>query len=371
MRNDADNHVGPAFLPVKTCWKAGPTTHGCRALAIILMFVVAAANADEINIDGKTLHRVQVVNYKDGELEIRTSSGEFDKLPLRDVEFMVLDSVSGVADFNEAEELVVQQEYTRAADRYERAVRAARGFWASMARVRLLMATDRADNLEKSVRAWLDVIDEDVATAAALLPTSHPADRDVANQRTIKRLEKAAESQDNNEAAKLIELLRYDVMRRASDPEAADAAIKIAAMTLPAEILTERTMAVKLTALREGISAGKTSATLTALDQMIIDAPKDYLPQVLLIKAQALLSAAKTDREFLAAALPAMRVVVHFPKSPLAGEGLLLAAEAHAASGRTSDAERLLRECLKRDTVPERIREQARAKLAAYNHDKS
>jgi len=336
----------------------------CLTLLIAAAFP-APSRADELQVNGSSLHRVQVVGYARGEVEIVTATGERDLIPLHEIELMVLDSVTGVADFNQAEELMVKRQAAQAVERYERAVRAARGFWASMARVRLLAAADLAGNLEKTVRAWLDVLAEDPETAAVMLPQTKAQERTPANQRTLKRLENALDELTEEDARTLVALLHFDILRSISDRESNASATRVARQTLPAKLMTARTITVKLEALRTELSAGRYDDVLASVDAMIPDAPEAHLPELLLVKSRAQLMAARNDRERLRAALPALRVVIHFPNCSLAGEGLLLAADAHTGGGRSADAERLLRECLRRSGVPEQVKEQARAQLAA------
>jgi len=332
--------------------------------AALLLWGVQPLRADELVVEGKTLHRAQVIGYSDGDIEIRTSSGETDRFPLTDVEFILLDSVTGVADFNQAEELMVKRQAAQAIERYERAVRAARGFWASMARVRLLMAADAAGDLERAVRVWLDVAAEDARTAADLLPHTEAGERDPASRRTQKRLEKALEEASGSETRALILLVYYDFLQRTSDASAPTVAADVTRLNLPASLMTARTLAIQLAAFEAEAGAQHGDAVLTALETLIATAPEAHLPEVLLMKSRLLLATAKDTRGFMLAALPAMRVAIHFAGSPAAGEGLLLAAEAHQRCGRATDEELLLRECLRLKETPERVREAARARLA-------
>jgi tetratricopeptide (TPR) repeat protein len=341
---------------------------GWGRLVAILVFAAGGeahpgARADEITYEGRTLHRAQIVDYADGEIEVRTETGEYDHLPLDAVEFIVLDSVSGVADFNQAEELLVQNKAGRAVERYERAVRSARGFWATIARVRLVMAADASGNLDRAVRAWTELVDEDLVTAARLIPQSAIAQRERANRRTIIRLAKVIAAHDGGAARHLLELMHCELLRRVGSPDLAECARAVARQPLPPRIISERSVAIWLAAVSTGLTNANRDETLAALDDMLADAPGPYLPDVLLAKARVLLATARSEREYFDAALPAMRVVVHFPKTIQAGDGLLLAAEAHEAAGQVPAARRLLRECLARDTVPERVRVQAREAL--------
>jgi tetratricopeptide (TPR) repeat protein len=336
-----------------------------------MLLFAAGSRADEIVVDGQSLHRVQVVGYADGALEIHTSGGETDRYPLRDVEYILLDSITGVADFNQAEELVVKREWAQAVERYERAVRASRGSWASMMRVRLLMAAQANGDLERAVRVWLEVAVEDPKTAADLLPDAESATRDPASRRTLKRLEKALEGPGESDVRRLVTLLYYDFLRAMADAGAPAAAHDVAKLRMPAAHMTARTLSIQLAALRAELAAKRYDDALVALDALIVDAPEPHLPDVLLLKARALLGTAQNERELLQAAMPAMRIVVHFPRSPAVGEGLLVAAEAHERTGRVTEAQRLLRECLRRGDVPDLVREEARLSLAKLSAQES
>ncbi len=324
----------------------------------------APARGDEILIDGRTLHRVEITAYRDGQLEYRTTSGEYGHVPLRDVRSLTLDSVTGVADFNQAEEFLLKGQPIQAVDRYERALRAARDFWEQVVDVRLLMAADRGQSFEKAVRSFLRIVEQDPVTAAHLVPHLTPATDRRARERTFKRIEEALAADDlSAETRIVVQLLQYDALRAAADASTADAADRIAPLDIPANLLTPRTLEIKTAALNSFLAAKRYTETVQAANNLLASAPEQFLPDILLIKARALLAAAQTDEDYLRAALPAMRVVIHFPDAPQAGEGLLIAAEAHAAAKRPVDAARLLRICSGKENVPANIRKQAQEKL--------
>jgi hypothetical protein len=119
------------------------------------------------------------------------------------------------------------------------------------------------------------------------------------------------------------------------------------------------------------LESGEQGGIVSAIDAAIPSAPEAALPQLLLLKSRTLFVLANTPEDYLAAALPAMRVAVHFADSADAGEGLLLAAEAHQASGRTADARHLLLECLRTGAATAQTKERVRSRLAEMGESPS
>ena len=135
----------------------------CGRLALLLTVPLGAefASADELLVGERTIHRVQIIGYEAGMIEYRTKADKHNQVPLREVDFLMLDSASGMADLNKAEEYLLKGEPHQAVERYERALRATRGFWTEMVQVRLLIAANRAGLSEKAVRAFLTVAQRD------------------------------------------------------------------------------------------------------------------------------------------------------------------------------------------------------------------
>jgi tetratricopeptide (TPR) repeat protein len=332
---------------------------------MLALVVAASACADEFLREGEAIRRVQVIAVAAGQVEYRMPTGAFEKAPLTDCEGFVIDSITGMADFNAAEQFALKNQPRQAVERYERAARGAQSFWSDLVQARLCQAADRAGLYEKAVRAFLAVVERDPVTAAVLMPSALPTLPDPSAERTLKRLEEAAGKAPLDSAKTLIQLLRFDLLRRLKNPGAVELAAEIVALPMPAEVVTPRAAAAIDAAFELLIGAGRGSEAVAAIGPLQGKGPRDFQIRWLLLEAQGRLVAAQSDDDYLAAALSAMRVAILHAETAASGEGLILAAEAHRRSGRVDDAARLLRECLKRDSVTEETKQKARDALAA------
>jgi len=320
--------------------------------------------ADQIQLPDRVLKDVKVVGYQDGLIEFRNASGVFDQVEVWLVTSLSVDDGPYALALSEAEDLANQNQHGPAIDRYERAVRAARGFWTRLINARLLGVADRAGQYEKAARVFVEVLEFDPVAAAQLFPMVLPDQPSRGVNRALKRLEKNVESAEDSDRKLLATMLRYALLRSVADPEWTDLNRIIATTVLPTELTNERTGAVQLRALESLLEAGGRVDVLGAVQRGLVNAPDSYAPSLLLFKSRALLASAKSSDDCLAAAVPAMRVAIHFAKSEQAGDALILAAEAHEAGGFSSDAVRLLREVLRRDASTDDARQTARRQLA-------
>jgi tetratricopeptide (TPR) repeat protein len=321
------------------------------------------ARADEFLRAGESIRRVQITGFSRGLVEYRLPSGANEKAPLLELEKFSIDSVTGLADFNSAEEFLSKNQPRQSVERYERAARSAQDFWVDLVQARLCQAADRAALSEKAIRAFLALAEHDPAAAAPLLPSALPTQSDPATQRALKRLDETA-SWPAGPSRALARMLHFEVLRRLNDPSAAEIAGEIARLEIPAELMSQRAAAVKDLALGTLLAAGRNDEVIRGVELMLTTAPPEFVPQWLLMEARALLASAHDNDGYLAAALPAMRVAIMHADTAASGDALLLAAEAHRRSGRQDDAARLLRECLRRTSVTEETKQKARDGLA-------
>lgn len=338
-------------------------------LGAVLAFCAVATDggallADEIRLADRTLKEVKVVGYENGLIEFRNASGVFDQVEVWLVTSLSVDDGAHASDLNEAEDLANRNETGPAIDRYERAVRAARGFWPRLINARLLGVTDRAGQYEQAAHAFVDVLETDPVAAAQLYPTILPDQPSRGVNRALKRLEKSVEDAEDSDRKLLAMMLRYSLLRSVADPEWTDLNRVVATTVLPTELTNERTGAVQLRALESLLDAGGRVEVLGAVQRGLANAPDSYAASLLLLKSRALLASAKTPDDCLAAAVPAMRVAIHFAKNKQVGDALILAAEAHEAGGFSDDAVRLLREVLRREASTDDARQTARKQLA-------
>jgi len=150
-------------------------------------------------------------------------------------------------------------------------------------------------------------------------------------------------------ARAVVGLLRYRILWSLSRPEARELTRAIATKPLPPAVRTVRTFGVRLEAIEALLAEGAVADVAAMADGLVESAPEEHLACVLLLKARAMFALAQTREDWLRAALPAMRVVIHFREKPEAAEALLLAGAAHEKCGLLAGAARLARECLRRD----------------------
>ncbi len=343
---------------------AAPDARRIGAAVMILMGVlVATVRADEIMAGGQTYRRVQIAAYGDGKITFRTEIGNYQDLPIEKVQLIVVDTARGLSEFNRGEELLVRDRPAEAVDRYQRALRSAGDFWPQLVWARLLMAADRAADHDLAVRAFIHAAQSDPGGAAALLPRNLPLRQDRTVQSVRDEIKRAERDAAPGDSAKLIKLLKYEVLRSLDDPAWRSLTPEVAGLRIPPALMTNRTLDIKVGAIDAILAAKQYAQAVPLLDAAVADVPKDRLAQVLLLKARALFGAATNEEGYMDAAEAAMRVAIHFPDSPFCGDALVIAAQAHRQTGHRDDAARLLQEVLTKDNVPDTVKQEARRLL--------
>ena len=327
----------------------------------MLAAVAPVARADQIVTAEVTYTKVAVVGYVDGDLHLRLADGSTKPVPLVNATGLVIDTVSGLADFNQAEGHLAQGRLPEAATRYERALRSATGFWIPIIHHRLLQVYDGLGKFDRVVTFFIKVADESPAAAARLMPTSIPDKRSATTQRAVQRL--AAEGRKAADAKRrvLMELLAYAVMLRAGHGGVEGRTRHVARTDIPLAIATAGVYAPKIAALDRLRNDGERDEVLVSVEAMAPRCPPEVLPGLLLLKGRTLLDDAADRQSLLRAGLAFMRVAIHFPGHELAPEALFWAAEVHERIERPGKAAQLLNECLAHDRTNEPLRGRARA----------
>lgn len=343
----------------------------CAAtLGLVLAFADSALAAEIIAGDLRH-QRITIVDYKNGRVEFQTTQGITEQVAVWEIDQIVADETANGAEFNEAEEFLRRGDAGQAMIRYDRVLRSASGFWIRLTRARLLAAADGTNQFDKTARVFLDVLKDDPFAAAQLLPENLPTSASSAAQRGLQRLDEALGDVEDEQSRMLITLLRYAGLGAMNDSRHAKLSAELVGMRLPPELTSPRSIAIRMSAMQSQLEGGELAGIVEAIDAAIPTAPESALPQLLLLKSRTLFVVASTPEDYLAAALPAMRVAVHFADQPDAGEGLLLAARAHESSGRSADARNLLLECLRSPAATAETKEQVRAKLAEMGNSGS
>ncbi len=330
------------------------------------------ARADQVVTPEATYTKVVLAGYVNGDLHLRLPDASIRPVPLLDATDLVIDSVSGLADFNEAERYFSQKRWPEAATRYERALRQADGFWVAIIHHRLVQVYARQEALDRAVDSFIQVAEDSPTAAARLLPLAVPAGPSAVTQRAFQRLATAVSRAAGDDQRKVFEMQSYAIML-ATDHRAADArAREVAQLEVSPAIAAPGAYAVKTLALDRLRANGESDAVLSAVETMLMGCPDTVLPDLLLLKGRALLDRSADRRDLLAAGLAFMRVAIHFSDHALAPEALYWGAKVHEQLERPQQAARLLSECLAHKLIAPELRDRAevlREKLSGGSAD--
>ena len=334
-------------------------------MPVLLTSLLAGTTAADQVITPSADHaRIRISGYSDGDLHVRFADGSITSISLLEVTRVVVSNTDRLADFNEAERYLAGGKPVQAVLRYQRALRRASGFWPEVIRVRLVQACDRAGQLDRATHYLLEVIAEAPAVAARLFPRSIP-DRATATTRSLdQRLVTEGNSAADAEQRLVIRLLRFWILHRTNAPRATAQAREVAGLAIPPDIASQTLYNVKTAALERLLADGQSQLVLDHANATLEVCPLAAMPDLLMLKGQALLSRAADRETQLRAASAFMRLPIHFPDHERVPQALLLAAEIHAKLGLADDALRLLDECLDHQTVAPEIRARAEAERA-------
>ncbi len=326
----------------------------------------ATALADRIVSAESVLQRIKIVNLDGARIAYRTPSGELRFIPLGEIESLRVDTASALADLNEAERLVEQDQPDQAISHYERAVRLASGFWQRLVRARLILAARRGNRVDLIVDHVTALLDDEAAGAplvATLLPGSLAATNPRGIDRAIRRINGKIDAVNSQSARVVLDSLRYIIIERARPKRAEAFATALVRQPIPLSVATRAVYRIRAAALTHLIADGQSPLVLREVNADLLSAPKEVLAEVLIVKARALLATAKNDSDRIRAGWAAMRVVSHYRKDPLVPEALFITARVHELIGRPATAVQLLDECIANPRISEPLRERATAAI--------
>ena len=336
------------------------------AVATVVLAACSISFGDQLDLDDRRLTRGKLTGFEEGHLTFRTSSGEVVEVWIADVSRIFVDSVGGLDDFNAAERFIANDQTAQALPRYERAVRVVDDFWTDLIRARMLRAYDAMGRVDKAVQNFIRLMEGrfgGAAVAARLMPDNLPAQPTAAYRAAVKRLDDAALRLKRDDRLALVMLLRYDLIARAGETRIAGLAPAMARLQLPESALHDRPCRIQYKALTHVFKLGPTSDTYQWLDRAIRESVDSVVPDLLLLKARALLEGGTRKEEWVRAGWAFMRVVIHFKDDPAAAEGLLGAAQVYERIGRADKAITLLSECVDHASASEAVAQEARAAL--------
>ncbi len=331
----------------------------CRLFVAACVAFVPSAQADEITTHDEHYRKIKIIDYAYGRIRFREPAGDLADVPILEVRALLVDTVGGVDDLNQAEIYIDKGQPSQAVLRYERALRSTRGFWRELVRVRLLQACDQAGYPDKAVTHWLALLKRDPALASELLLTSIPPTRTRAVRRALSDLEATLAKNTDETTRRLMELLRFSIYRRLGEDVADELAMRIVLSPLTGPIATVPAYGIKTDALRRAFQMKRIKETLSGLEGALEDCPETSLPDLLLLKGEVLYATAEERVDYIRSAWVFMRVPIHFPDDPRAAQALLWAARAHEKLDAPEKAVELLRECLALEFVAPEIHAQA------------
>jgi len=340
--------------------RAAPLAAGAARLALasaLLLPVAQPARADQLDLAGRKLTRGRILGIEQGELRFRLEDSNILAAKFTEIERLHVDPVGDFADLNAAEQFVAENEPGKAIARYERQLRTADAFWRDLLHLRLMRACDRAGQIDKAVTYFLRIMEDDhtgPAVAAQVMPFNLPAAASPVTRKAVEQLDRFAAGRDATDKRALATLLLFDVLRAVKEDRARALAPQIAELMMSPAIRTPRTGAIQLTAFRDILSGEPPPAAMKWLERAIGGGDASVLPDLLLLKGEALLRRATTNEDRLRAGWTFMRVAIHFSGDPRAAEGLIRAAEVHASVARKDRAKALLEEAIKHpEATPE------------------
>ncbi len=336
----------------------------CLLLAVVP--APAALRGDQVVTGGINFPDAKIVNLEQGKLQFRASNGRLHSVGVGDIELMIVDRSGVFEDFNQAERFLFENQPQKAIARYERTLRLSQEYWPDIVAARLVTTHDRVGQVDRAVQYWIRLLNgrwSGLAAAAALLPKNLPTRLDGRAVRAVDLLANEIRKETDVDRRAMLEVLRFEVLRRCGDPRAEELAPRIASLSLAAPARGEGVYAIVLAALEIATRETATASNFESLDRAIRDCPNASLAGFLLLKGRLMLRTAKSREEIIRAAWCLMRVAVHMPDDMLAPAALVETAEALRRIDRRDQATSILKECLAKKQIDEPTRQRAESML--------
>lgn len=337
-----------------------------RTAVLACLFLVVAARGDQIIVGGKNFTNAEVVNLANGLLQFRGTDGAVRSVHLADIDLLIANRGGFFDDFNEAERFLDAGEPKKAVIRYKRALRLSTGYWSDLIAARLIIAHDRAMEVDKAVQYLIRVTRGKWAgpvAGALLIPSNLPGKRTGSLARAVRELDGALAAHPQQAQAMIFEITRYELLRLMHDDLAPVAALHVAASRIPEEIRTERVYDILVSAMRTAVADEVAPGVAAGVDRAIEECPETHLPDFLLFKGQALLRDAVDRNDLMRASWPFLRVAIHMQGDARAARGLLGAATVLEKLEDIAGMRKLLIECIAAANAEDTVVDEAQRML--------
>lgn len=325
----------------------------------LAMLTITAAYGDQVVTATDNFTAAQIVTFEQGQIKFRASDGKIHSLWPHEAKLLIVDRAGWFEDFNQAERFLQSGAYDRSIVRYQRVLRLCEDFWADLVAARMLLACDRAKQLDDAVRYFILVLrgrHGGPAAAARLLPTAIPTRLDTRAGKALAHIDGALVSNPRAPEHALLVLLRYEILRRVGDDRAHRMAPKAAAVVIPSSARSSELFRIQLTAMTAALAGEVPADAFAHLDRAIRDCPEALLADFLLLKGEASLKIASSREDLLRAGWSFLRVAIHFPDTAQAPAGLYGAARALHRARLKDKALGLLDECLEHSQLTTEFR---------------
>lgn len=317
-------------------------------------------HADQLIVNKINYTAARITSLDQGKLRFQTAGGRSMEVWIDEIELIEVDRGSSFVDFNHAERFLASGEAAKAVVRYQRSLRLSEHFWSQLVSARMLIAADLAEQLDKAVNTFIRIVrsgESGATLVTRIFPTRIPINRRGKFMRAIEQLDTSLQLHLEPSQRAVLELLRYDLLRRAGKIRAQRLAKDILQLTIPKSIRVESIYSMIENAVASVIADDQFEIALSGLDRAIRFSPESKIPAFLMLKGRVLLKSADSQPAFIRAIWPFMRLVIHFPEHPLTPKSLYHAAEVMHRIGRANKAIELLEESLQHKRLDDGTRQ--------------
>lgn len=332
-----------------------PQTRGV-AVALTVVAVVlwpaSAGLADQVRLAERIYDQVQIIGLRRGQLEFRTRRyGNVVRKPVEKVELVQVD---GQVEFNRAERLFYAKNYAASIEPFERARRRAgpRRWLVDLIDLRLVVAYDMVGQFDKAVRTYIGLLERTGLQRAIVQPMHVPARGSHYNLIALSEIDRALPRLRSRQARQRLGLLRLAILQVEQEGPGRSAAGrrgKVGGRSGSPQARGSQQddvgWSVALAQAGSLVEKGQYARAIGPIDRAISLAPMWRLDELLLLKARCQLATAGSPDDLKRAALTAMRIAIHFPRSPLVPEALLVTATVYERLGLEAKALELYGRC--------------------------
>lgn len=313
------------------------------------------AEADVVaTADRRPAVDVRIVALQNGRLHYQLATGREVSRPIEEISYL---QVTDWPLFNLAEKQQRDGQLRAAATSYERVLEdlarkqpgvdeASRLDRRLLARCRLAVVYDRQGQFDRAVATYLEVIEQMPEVSETLRPVNMPTAGSTFLEAARPMVEQAVKRHGQDQIAVSLARWLAEWPSNATQPSAATGPTTVAASQPSAEAAAQA--ARKMIKLAQAaVEAGRFDEALRRLEELGSLSPGVWLGEAYYWRGRAWLGLADGQTAEVGtisrrrAALAFMRVVVHFPRHPLAAECLYHAGEICIRCGQKEQANRL------------------------------